>query len=373
MKLKILIYSLMIISAGIGIKIFAFNSSKGDSITIDEINSMENVLLIDSLEEESVVESESPVEPALTIQEITSEVQNDDAGMIIYDDEFEPAIEKIIESKNNPEQFLNELKKKDKRWHYTEYKIKKGESIWTIAEKFKISHKMIIKANSIKSANLVKPGKILLIPNTNGIFYIVQKNDSLSVIAKKYNVKIDDIKMNNRIKNNRLAAKSKIFIPDAVEKKEINQLRTVNTVQITKMDTKLPTKLTLTPFIRPMKGSLDISSRFGMRMHPILGRRVFHNGLDIRMNVGTKVYSSADGRIIYAGEREGYGNMVVVQHKNNYITVYAHLNDILKDTGTTVKKGELIGLSGETGSVTGPHLHYEIRKNNVPLNPLKFM
>jgi murein DD-endopeptidase MepM/ murein hydrolase activator NlpD len=94
-----------------------------------------------------------------------------------------------------------------------------------------------------------------------------------------------------------------------------------------------------------------------------------HNGLDIGIVVGTPVKTTMDGTVIHAGwNNQGYGNLVIVQN-GDYKTYYAHLSSIPVSVGDSVKSGTTIGLSGNTGNSTGPHLHYEIRKNNVPIDP----
>jgi len=94
-----------------------------------------------------------------------------------------------------------------------------------------------------------------------------------------------------------------------------------------------------------------------------------HNGLDFGIPVGTEVKSTMDGNVVYAGwNNQGYGNLVIVEH-GDYKTYYAHLSSIPVSVGDSVSAGATIGLSGNTGNSTGPHLHYEIRRNNVPIDP----
>ncbi|HPM35100.1 MAG TPA: M23 family metallopeptidase, partial [Spirochaetota bacterium] len=125
-------------------------------------------------------------------------------------------------------------------------------------------------------------------------------------------------------------------------------------------------------FLMPATGK--ITSSFGIRRNPFNGRKEFHNGVDIGCPIGTPIKSSADGKVIFSGSKDGYGNMIVIEHSDKMITVYAHLDSIQKNTADTVKRGEIIALSGATGTVTGPHLHFEIRKNYVTaLNPMRII
>jgi murein DD-endopeptidase MepM/ murein hydrolase activator NlpD len=126
------------------------------------------------------------------------------------------------------------------------------------------------------------------------------------------------------------------------------------------------------PAILPCDG--PIGDKFGMRMHPILKRRRMHAGLDIVVNTGTKIYAPGNAKVISTGYRNGYGYVVELDHGFGYTSLYAHLSKILVKKGNSVKRGEVIGLSGKTGSMaTGPHLHYEIRHNGIPLNPRNFL
>lgn len=116
-----------------------------------------------------------------------------------------------------------------------------------------------------------------------------------------------------------------------------------------------------------------ISSNFGRRMHPIHKRWRSHNGTDFAAPTGTPIMASSDGRIRFVGNQNGYGKAIIVEHRDGYSTLYAHLNGFARGlkSGQRVRQGEMIGYVGMTGWATGPHLHYEIRVNNVPRDPMK--
>ncbi len=122
----------------------------------------------------------------------------------------------------------------------------------------------------------------------------------------------------------------------------------------------------------PNKG---ITSGFGYRIHPTLNRREFHRGTDIRAAMKTEILATADGVIEYAGlhNKSGYGRLIILDHNYGFKTYYGHLNKILVKAGEYVKKGDVIGLSGNSGMSNGPHLHYEVRFTQRVLNPLLFM
>ncbi|MDO6563834.1 peptidoglycan DD-metalloendopeptidase family protein [Amphritea sp. 1_MG-2023] len=132
--------------------------------------------------------------------------------------------------------------------------------------------------------------------------------------------------------------------------------------------------LSVLPNGEPIDG-LRINDSYGMRMHPILKKRIKHNGIDFKANIGTPVYATADGAVEYAGTHKssGFGKLIILQHALGFKTYYAHLSDVKIKSGTFVSKGQLIGLSGNTGRSTGPHLHYEVRHLFRPIDPKPFM
>jgi murein DD-endopeptidase MepM/ murein hydrolase activator NlpD len=112
-----------------------------------------------------------------------------------------------------------------------------------------------------------------------------------------------------------------------------------------------------------------VSSGFGLRVDPFLKRPAFHSGLDLVASMGTTVYAAAPGRVVKAGRNGGYGKMVEIEHADGMITRYGHLSKILVTAGMPVDAGMPIGQVGSTGRSTGPHLHYETRRNGEAVNP----
>ena len=118
-----------------------------------------------------------------------------------------------------------------------------------------------------------------------------------------------------------------------------------------------------------------ITSKFGYRIHPILHTKEFHAGDDLRAKFNTPVYATADGIVEWAGmhKRSGYGNLIILEHVYGFKTYFGHLNKVVIKSGQFVKKGDLIGYTGNTGLSNGPHLHYEIRFLHRALNPFYFI
>ncbi len=125
-----------------------------------------------------------------------------------------------------------------------------------------------------------------------------------------------------------------------------------------------------TPSAWPVRGWL--TSRFGYRVSPFTGRREFHRGIDISARVNTPVCAPADGTVSSIRQDRFSGKVVGINHSYGLDTIYAHLQEVLVKEGQAVKRGDVIALLGNTGRTTGPHLHYEIRLNGVPVDPLRF-
>jgi murein DD-endopeptidase MepM/ murein hydrolase activator NlpD len=121
----------------------------------------------------------------------------------------------------------------------------------------------------------------------------------------------------------------------------------------------------------PLQGRL--TSYFGYRRSPFWGRRSMHTGLDIAAKYGSPIKAADAGEVIFAGWWDGYGKAIVIDHGRHLTTVYAHLSRIYRQAGSVVEKGQIIGLEGSTGYSTGPHLHFEVRKDGKPMDPLKYL
>jgi murein DD-endopeptidase MepM/ murein hydrolase activator NlpD len=128
------------------------------------------------------------------------------------------------------------------------------------------------------------------------------------------------------------------------------------------------------PAVMPVaiKDFKRISSGYGWRIHPIYKTRKFHDGMDFNGTIGTPIYATGDGVIIQCSSVRGYGKKVVIDHGYGYKTIYAHLNGYNVKLGQKVRRGEVIAFLGNTGSSTGPHVHYEVRKDNRTVDPINY-
>jgi murein DD-endopeptidase MepM/ murein hydrolase activator NlpD len=128
------------------------------------------------------------------------------------------------------------------------------------------------------------------------------------------------------------------------------------------------------PHRKPIADSSEMTSTFGKRPNPFgFGAREFHNGLDFVDDYGAPVFATAPGTVMEAGYNGGYGNQIVIEHKHGYQTLYAHLSEIEVEVGDRIESGDTIGALGNSGRSTGPHLHYEVRLDDQPINPQNFL
>lgn len=307
-------------------------------------------------------------------------------GSIIYDDSFKDTIidyemikkngtkgvrtKKIARTRgNNPEYdkgLIETLAQKDSRWHITRHKIRSGENLWNIARRFRTDYRLIIKLNYIENPDMLRPGNKIYIPNRRGISYTVKRGDSISAIAKRHSVTNKKIISHNRLASSCLRIGKKLFLPDArkpviasskAKQRKTPKRRVIATGRKT--------------FRWPLRGR--ITSTFGKRTDPFTKKKKFHCGLDISARVGTPVKAAKEGKVIFSGWKNGYGNVVIIKHDDGYITVYAHNRDNAVSVDESIRTGQVIAHSGMTGAVTGAHLHFEIRKYLTPLNPLRFL
>ena len=280
----------------------------------------------------------------------------------LIDSYFREIPEEILKEEDSSQEKEKEVKKdkKDKRrkgssFQIFSYRVKKGDSLWKIAEKFHIPVYTLISANPSLEKRRLQIGEKIRIPSEKGIFYRVKKGDTLKKIAKRFRVPVEKIREKNSIKGDLLRIGEEIFLPGAKPLKKITRKK----------------RRTFLVFRWPVKGK--ISSGFGYRIHPITKRRDFHRGIDIVVPYGTPVRAVEDGIVVFAGKAPNYGKVVIIRHKKGYYSIYAHNSSLRVKKGKRVKKGEVLGLSGNTGRTTGAHLHFEIRKGKNPINPLRLL
>jgi murein DD-endopeptidase MepM/ murein hydrolase activator NlpD len=136
---------------------------------------------------------------------------------------------------------------------------------------------------------------------------------------------------------------------------------------------RLKALLSFVPLRMPLSGDPSLTSSFGYRVDPFLGRLALHPGLDLAEAYGAEIHAAAAGRVVRAGPAGGYGIMVEIDHGNGLATRYAHMSEALVEEGEAVDKGAVLGRLGSTGRSTGPHLHYEVRVDGEPVDPERYL
>ena len=211
----------------------------------------------------------------------------------------------------------------------------------------------------------------ILSTNQRGVYHTVQKGQTLHFIARAYNVNLDRLKRINGVYDpSRLQMGTRLWIPGA--RQVLNIDSNINKQTLAK--NKKKRKRALNNSIKAIKGFLiwpvkgQLTSRFGNRS----GRH--HDGIDIGARRGTSIVAAAEGKVMFAGwGPTGYGLMIIIKHKNDLTTVYAHNSHIHVYKNQMVKKGQKIASVGSTGRSTGPHLHFEVRNDSLPMNPLNYL
>lgn len=232
--------------------------------------------------------------------------------------------------------------------------IQSGENISGLAIRYGLHQSTLISVNNITNTRLLQIGRVLRIPNQDGIFHNVRSGETLETIAQRYNADPEAIRIANELFSDNVRAGTDLFIPGA------------------RLDWGRIQEINGDLFIWPVNGR--ITSHFGYRRDPFNpSRRQFHNGIDIRGNVGTPVRAAMAGRVSRVGYDPVFGNFVIINHHSGYRTLYGHLNVIRTRPGAYVGQGERIGDVGNTGLSTGPHLHFTVFRNGVPINPRPLM
>ena len=297
-----------------------------------------------------------------------------------------------------------------KRAEEITYKIKKKDTIPAIAKRYGIKQDTILINNKDALNNKLKIGDTITFPSIDGLYYKLEKNDTLAKIAKKYGISVVDIVDYNNINPKKLKAGSTIFLKgvtlqkykdvegrliaaqQAKEDKKKNKNKEKEKEQEKEKPEKPPKGTKGSPPPPPPEDNDDggrsaaysgagfaypvryagVSSPFGNRYHPVLKRYILHTGVDLVAKY-VPLRAAKAGVVTFAGNMSGYGKIIIIRHDNGYETRYAHLSVISTNVGEHVNQGDLIGKTGNSGRTTGAHLHFEIRQNGVPKNPMKYL
>ncbi|MFW5995648.1 MAG: peptidoglycan DD-metalloendopeptidase family protein [Halanaerobiaceae bacterium] len=233
--------------------------------------------------------------------------------------------------------------------HVLEHKVREGETLWDIAQKYNINIDTIIGANDISNMNQIKPGDILTILPIKGIMYQISPGENLWNIARKFDVNLEELRSVNGITDADTVDQGEmIILPGA--KPEFGYRD------------RLEKK-----FVSPVPAGTRISSYYGGRWGKM------HEGMDFALSYGSKIRAAGDGKVVYSGWSDGYGRTIIVEHRKGLRTLYAHNSELLVSSGQNVTRGQVIALSGNSGNSTGPHLHFEVQLNGKPVDPQNYL
>ncbi len=245
--------------------------------------------------------------------------------------------------------------------------FKKGETITQFLKRNGLSNiSTAISLNNIpndkiSSINEILAGTKLRLSNMDGIIHTVSNGDTVKGIANKYSTKDNpityyDLLDVNGLESDSLKKGQELFIPGAA-------------LSASRLEKAMGER-----FRNPLKAKYTLTSKFGRRVDPITGRQNSnHTGIDMACPTGTPIYASMSGTVEMAGWSNTYGNYVIISHKENYQTLYAHMSKITAVKGTKIAQGDKVGLVGSTGYSTGPHLHFTVYKNGKLIDPMTIL
>ena len=278
------------------------------------------------------------------------------------DDDYLRTSTDIIPERNTA---LTTLPENRQRTEYLTYKIEPGDSLYSIGNKFKVSTDALKFVNNLYDGSVLQIGQDIVIPPTSGLIHKVGAGDTLASIAQKYSVPSQAIAdFNYLLEPNRLALGTELVIPDA------------------KIPLPVMTNLSVIPSTIAA-GVTDGNAKKGWCMWPTSANVItqnfswYHNGLDIGSSWGANmppIYACSGGVVVRAGwDPWGLGLHIRVDHGNGYETIYGHMSRLDVSYGDKVKKGETVGLMGSTGRSTGPHIHFMLKYQGSPQDPLKYI
>ena len=267
-----------------------------------------------------------------------------------------------------------------------EYTVMKNDTYESIAKAHNTKAEYIKVMNKKGDSNVLKEGEKLTVITENAFAHKIVSGDNLGKIATRYRVSRLDIEKINNVDPRRLRLGSTIYVQEpnlsqvainAQKERERNDLRSPRNP-----GKKAPARVE--PQVVDSGGgsgsggfrypvaTRQVSSKYGNRFHPVLKRYIMHTGVDLAARY-VPLTAAKEGTVSFAGTMGGYGKIIIIKHSDGYESRYAHLQTISVAKGAVVKAGQNIGVTGRTGRVTGPHLHFEIRKNGNHRNPMNYL
>ncbi len=223
-------------------------------------------------------------------------------------------------------------------------------------------------------------------------FHVVEAKDSVISIAKEYNITVSELMAANNLSSIELNRGSTLLVPEKLsigsvalnlQPESVSEVQTTGSVKakisLKGREEQPPSNLTAVSsstntFKRLLWPSVSrrITSRYGVRVHPIYRVKKFHNGIDIGAKYGSSIKAASDGVVVYSGWKSFYGRTIIIKHSNDLYTLYAHCSKLISKKGERVSRGAFIAKVGSSGLSTGPHIHFSVQKGGRFVNPMKY-
>lgn len=247
--------------------------------------------------------------------------------------------------------------------------VTEGDTISNIAQRYGLEAETILWENDLDANTTIKPGQSLRILPIDGVRHKVSRGETIYSIGKKYDLNDSQVQMIidypfNEFQNDEtfeLAVNQYIMVPDGIKKPP--KTLTPKTGRTIAQTPNAGSVSALGSFVWPTAGGITQGYKF------------YHKAIDIANKSGGAILAADSGTIVQAGwlDNSGYGNRVMIDHGNGFMTLYAHLSAVQVQVGQTVSRGNVVGQMGSTGRSTGTHLHFEIRKDGALLNPMSYL
>jgi len=273
---------------------------------------------------------------------------------VLGDEVYTPPLAQEVNIDRIPDNPVKQASQESAARVEMEYKVRPGDTLWSIAERSGISVAKLALANHLSQEQRILVGQTITIPGLTGSYHLVAAGETLSSIAGRYHISEGKlVQVNNLVNPDDIRIGQQLMIPGEEPYRE------------TAASQEQAAKVHIGDWIWPVAG--EITSPFGIR-----GDRP-HEGIDIGAEEGAVIHATERGRVVWAAPRGTYGLTVIIDHGNGIRSLYAHCSKLLVQEGQQVQGNQPIARVGNTGRSEGPHLHMEIRRQGIPLDPLMFL
>ena len=287
-----------------------------------------------------------------------------------------------------------------------------GETVDSIARRYGVPASAIMQTNGLRYANQIRPGQRLVIPRhipeatqtasarapaaAGGSVHVVRHGETLMSIARRNGITLTALARANHLhSSSKLSVGDRITIPAgravaAAHPPAAPQVAQPHSAPVTKVASAAPTQVANVAKEEPrttetvVKAAAEPSGAMPSFRWPVRGRVIAgfgskpngtqNDGINLAVPEGTPIKAADDGVVAYAGnELKGYGNLVLIRHSNGFVSAYAHASELMVKRGDTIRRGQVIAHAGQTGNVTSPQLHFEIRKGSTPVDPAQYL